>query len=254
MWGKNTRLALQFASVLTAGSFLASALVYCLIFAIWGLDFTALANADDVVMGGIRLVSFVLAVGLVLFIYRLAEELDALHQVKKSGRYRMRGIIFAFGIAAIFFTGILTAGSVMPTVLLSLGISDEATHIFRERGWFIFLISQILMATMIAGLVRLIRGGSIRDAAACLIRGPRTSSFIFVGTVSIMVMIGFSLGHYEGLTISGGVQLPAQCVSSPGEIRWIGSRSIIMTCGEETFVFANNDEIILSFGRAPGSR
>jgi hypothetical protein len=64
---ENIELAAQALAVLTALSFLASAILQEVIFAWWGLDFAAIAFVEDVVLGGIRFLATYIAMGLVLF-------------------------------------------------------------------------------------------------------------------------------------------------------------------------------------------
>jgi len=57
---ENIELCAQILAVLTGVSFIASAILQEILFAFWGLDFTAVASVEDVVLGGVRILSITL--------------------------------------------------------------------------------------------------------------------------------------------------------------------------------------------------
>lgn len=228
------RLLLEWASLATALSFLVSALAYCLIFGIWGLDFTAVATVEDVVMGGIRLLSFAIPVALIVAFYCLAGCVIAVRHSQIRETKIFRWVLVASGMVSLLLTIVLYA------------TGDWAELPLRQRSWFVAILVHLLSAGGLVILTSVPRIRLIRPAATLLVSESRWLTLAFTALASIFVMVGVSLAQYEGMSIISGATLPSKCSSLPAAIRWIGSRSIVVSCGEETFVVGNSDSVVLA--------
>src|SRR4051794_26088878 len=72
---ENVRLAADWLAILAGVSFMLSALVQEAVFAMWGLDFTAIASVEDVVLGGVRFLAILIAYGVLFGVHLVLHEL-----------------------------------------------------------------------------------------------------------------------------------------------------------------------------------
>jgi hypothetical protein len=225
------RLA-EIFSLLTGLSFVVSVLTQEAIFAFWGLDFTAIASIEDVIMGGLRLL--LLAFLLFVFFGTVFTRVHIDRQVKcRPKRWSASWIV---RITSTIVLGAATSSSI---IYFSAFYPHEMIHAgaFRLFGLiaFIWLISSSAIWFMtgsqsIIEVVTVARQGSTRILWAT-----------FFGTIMISFQISAFTAYYN-VEVTNVSVLPPRC--SIHEILWIGTRAMVLRCGRASYVLLHGDKVV----------
>ena len=135
-----TQHVLLYFSAITGISFAASAIVYELVFATWGLDFTAIGTPSDVVMGGFRIITIFVLVFLIIsgFTTILSAFLNTKGQFNNKNWRRL--------VTAVIFFLILGSFS-----LFSFSTAERTWHWMLSMGPYRVLALVAVLAVLAMG-------------------------------------------------------------------------------------------------------
>lgn len=230
----------EWFSILTGLSFVLSATIQSIIFAAQNLDFTAIASAEDVVMGGLRL--FTLALPSLLFILPAIGSM-AILRAEDAGARRWS--------VERYVRVIVTAPLLLGVFIFVIGVSPS----FSSPGAFIqeFALSNGILITSAAAMFLIFLATS--DAAPSRIYDEflhSLKSYLFLSMIAAIFTVAIlqSIIRPElGFAFVDQARLPLPCrATSSGthhEIRWIGSRAMVLQCGETWFVITPQEDSAL---------
>jgi hypothetical protein len=220
-------------AVATGVSFVASALLQTAIFVFWGLDFTAIASVEDVVMGGIRFLAILVCSVLLLYCLMLAfDSLRVLPPGTRPARY-VRGFNLLLGV-----------------LLAPIGLDTMYTIDFFSHGASRFLVVVLLVVWIIVVVLAtaiLTSSYPIREAARRLSehKPAKRSSIVVAG----LGAFSYSLVAYTASYASAEhIDLPDHISLTCREARqdkptllWMGSRAMVVDCGSRRNVVVTGE-------------
>jgi hypothetical protein len=220
----NIRSAADLIAILTALSFVMSALLQEGLFALWGLDFTAIASIEDVILGGVRVLSFLLLgafFATLLFVWDSVmtdEEVIPSDKVSKLVRDLLMFALLGFLIfAAYFISGPAWSSGPVTVAVCVVGMIA------------FFVIVSIALACTLSPLPLGETVHRLRRVKAPRMRFPVIIWAMYGMIVSIIPFVS----PYTRLGVRGEA-IPTQC-GDPKDphfnVKWIGSRAIVLKCG-----------------------
>ncbi|HYI64358.1 MAG TPA: hypothetical protein VEW71_05680 [Allosphingosinicella sp.] len=221
------RIFVELFSVATGISFLVSAILHMAVFAAWGLDFTAVASVEDVIMGGIRLLVIAAIAALLFGFLGFVRHLLQAELLSKpaSGRWRRR---LFMGLAMLFVVVVYAA----PLGAPRLG-TISIIWVAGALAYVVGLLAILIYTSPI----------SIREAIA-LGPGPVRALLAQSGLVAAVLTLYLLYGGYANLAIEPTSLLTAPC-QREHRVLWIGSRGIIVTCPTGVYAVIRNDVPLL---------
>jgi len=234
----------QLFSVLTGLSFLLSILIQSVIFASWGLDFTAIASVEDAIMGGLRLLMVFLAAALAASGGALAIAVAA---AEKEGKVPRNSLVVRVGFAI--------GMAVIPNGLVLLYPWDAylREELFSVGFLRFYLIACGIVCVAAGAIFWLTSRISMRNVFAQIRSRPRSFAALWAGVSCFYMLPGTLLG-YTNLSLVNEESLPVQCQYGSGfshRIWWIGSKSLIVSCDDtRVMVIIHSDNpIAIRVGR-----
>jgi len=220
-----TKRVLEAVSILTALSFPASALVHSLVFMTWNLDFAAIASAEDVVMGGFRLL------WLMLLTWWIGS---------------MMTVSYFLGSRGLKWWSWSTREWIRETATLLIPFGLLGTIVYAMHSGIYFKLSfsrQILpfaalVLTAYAAIMILTSIAPLSRALAPVLARRRTI-FRWSLLASILILVNAMARSPTNLVVYNEDQLPIICQSRAGHrhlVWWTGSRSSVVQCAGRLFV------------------
>lgn len=202
---RTLKLIIEIFSILTAMSFLLSALLQMALFAIWGFDFTAIASVEDVILGGLRFFGIFCAAAVVFTAPVFATMVVNSVPPSKLQWLVTTFIIVSNVIAVLAFTWrpFGNANSILVGGWIMLG----SAFILYAIGMYNAKVPYLKMITApgLAGL------------------------FAFHALISSVMASTSMLSGYPFLSFTDTKVLPADCQNDPS-ILWIGSSTLLISC------------------------
>ena len=235
-------------TVLTGISFVSSALIQEAVFWWWGLDFTAIASIEDVILGGIRFLSLAIIGGLAalpFLIAIVAGFYETKEPVRRKGKTETARIVirtifvtFIFIIIAIFF--------------YLMNFHPEFSSKAREFGEIkVRILSMFFIGLSLLSVVLLTSNHSNRIYHAAL-EGKYFIIMLFSFSMALAGFNFYATNSYPNISITPNDSLPATCQHRHGgfhSIKWIGSRAVVIACPERIYVIRGDQSIRFAMRR-----
>jgi hypothetical protein len=233
----DTKRLLEAVSIFTALSFPISALVHSIVFMTWGMDFTTIASAEDVIMGGFRLLWLMVIISWSWVMLFVAHFLDnTQHIVSKSWKWKIASWIRAIASLSIALGGI------------SLAVYMRYTGVAAELS----LSRQILPFTAIlitAYAVVIFFTTTLTISDAIIIIKQRRWMIAGLSLIISTLTMGYGMARAPtNWQIFNEEQLPEICQSRADHrhvLWWTGSRSSVIQCGSRIFVVLHSERSLI---------
>ncbi|HZF96187.1 MAG TPA: hypothetical protein VEZ20_15095 [Allosphingosinicella sp.] len=222
---RNLKFFAEIASAAAATSFLASAVIQIGLFALWGLDYAAIASVEDVVLGGARLFAAVVISGFILLtppvtmmLTNVASATDPLF----VGQLR-KGFLFALLAVApsatllFYFPGIVRQSNAKYAVALIVIASSVLQY-------YVALAASKAKLRMIIPYMR-----------------PMTALLPFYACLCAAGVSAWTVSGYKSLEFTNTSVLPTNCRETYA-ILWVGRGGFVLSCRDGRHVLLRNDD------------
>lgn len=227
-------------AILTGLSFVLSAVIQEAVFAFWNLDFTSVGSVEDVVMGGIRLLSFGLLWGAIVafpfyWVFATGDSSLAPRSGSWAERIRIIAILVVSGVLVIGFNYWM---SVLPddSIVTSVTLSTAAAFLFY--GIFIAVIR---LFTSPFGVLRHYQ--AVKEVRLTI----RSVAPLAIAAAIIQSVLFYSVPTAQKISTVGGgrMKCKGEAAREP-VIQWIGSRALVYSChGRKEVLLLGEDSYIL---------
>lgn len=204
---RRLRPILELLSVAAGASFAASALIHVAIFGLWGVDFSAAASVEDVVLGGFRLLGL-WAVTTLIFVGPAVAMLLAPIPAAREGKAHRRETWIPLSMTALALTGYVLA----ETGLLGPLYTPIAWGVLTA---YVAILLWVLWRKANVGVVTI--WGYMRPYLVL--------NAVMAAGLGLALMF---MGH-RNVDFSMPPELPDDCMRER-TILWIGSRSFVLSC------------------------
>lgn len=212
------KLFVEFFSALTGASFVLSAALHTFLFALWGLDFTAIASVEDVVMGSVRMLVTFCTIGIAY----------------------AAGVLISFGPQRWLAFKILFVIGVF-SLVISMVLSKH------NLGVSVLSIATAILGAIVFILASKVNGQKLSNSLA-EVKAPRYSIIVTLLLTSLFTFMQIYSG-YRQVLIETEEFLPQKCHNAYVRVLWIGSRSVVVRCAGRIHVVRGDAAVTLAVMR-----
>jgi hypothetical protein len=224
-------------AVLTGLSFILSALIQEAIFVFWGLDFTAVASFEDVILGGLRLLFFAslaTAAGAIYFLWQRVIFEKTLEPKRHSSTYMVRIVVNSL-VAVCVCLWMIIWTFFMETADLAIGLLVLVLTLY---------LYSILSTIIVISTSPLSLRNTLEHVGRARPVNRIDIALSMLGGVLISVAYYYYV-PYINLTISYAGNLPKDCRVpgfAPPPVLWMGTRAFVLKCRSRNVVVFPGEE------------
>jgi hypothetical protein len=218
---ESIRLAADWLAILTGVSFILSALIQEAVFATWGLDFSAVASIEDVVMGGIRFLAILLLAFGFLGVQLVTGSLVTTTPTPRPGSVAARlYYLLIYGITSSFLFFMVYVVGITPR------LSRISFYGFSILA-MIFTNFSILAASSLTSSAPFLTGlKSVRIASSRLFQ----LLLITIGGALLITLESYRSPYNFSIYNSSRQPITCEPRHTRALIQWVGSRAMIARC------------------------